>query len=64
MCLMLRHYAERQRTSVITPPLHHAQLHKCVFAIKPDPSLALLIVGFRSLHQRLVTNETMMTTLA
>lgn len=48
------------RKSVIIPPLHHTQLHKCVFVIEPEPSLALFIVGFRSLHQSLVMDETMM----
>lgn len=45
-------------------PLRHTQLHKCVFVIEPEPSRALLMVGFRSLHQSLVMDETIMTTLA
>lgn len=52
---------ETKRASVITPPLHHTQLHKCVFVIEPEPSLPLFIFGFRSLHQSLVMDETMMT---
>lgn len=55
---------ETKRASVISPPLRHTQLHKCVFVIEPEPSRALPMVGFRSLHQSLVMDETIMMTLA
>lgn len=55
---------ETKRASIITPPLRHTQLHKCVFVIEPEPSRALLMVAFRSLHQSLVMDETIMMTLA
>lgn len=64
MCLMLRHYVQRQREHQLSlPPLHRTQLHKRVFIMEPEPSLALVIVGLRSLHQSLVTDKTMMMML-
>lgn len=33
---MLRHYAPRQREhQLLLPPLHHTQLHECVFVMEP-----------------------------
>lgn len=64
MCLMLRCYVQTQKEHQLSlPPLHRTQLHKCVFIMERKPSLALVIVGLRSLHQSLVTDETMMMTL-